>query len=116
MVELAHGLIDEFAEEPTADLMEAFARRFPLAIICNMLGIPREAEKDFQRWALGLLSFPFDPNGARRAGQEFTTCLEPLVRQRRRAPEDDVISQLLVAEVEGRRLTDEEVFSHIRLL
>ena len=116
MVELAHELIDAFAGEPAADLMECFARRFPLAIICNMLGIPREAEKDFQRWAFGLLSFPFDPDGARRARQEFTRYLEPLVQERRRAPKSDVISQLLVAEVEGRRLTDEEILSHIRLL
>ncbi|MBY0400939.1 cytochrome P450 [Myxococcota bacterium] len=116
MVELAHELIDAFEGESSVDLMEGFARRFPLAIICNMLGIPREAEGDFQRWSNGLLSFPFDPEGARRAGQEFTAYLEPLVRERRRAPRGDVLSQLLVAEVEGRRLTDEEVLSHIRLL
>jgi cytochrome P450 len=116
MVELAHELIDSFEGEPAADLMEGFARRFPLAIICRMLGIPREAENDFQRWANGLLSFPFDPEGARRAGREFTVYLEPLVRERRRAPQGDVISQLLLAEVDGRRLTDEEVLSHIRLL
>lgn len=116
MIELAHELIDAFEDEPVVDLMEVFARRFPLAIICSMLGIPREAERDFQRWANALLSFPFDPEGARRAGQEFTTYLEPLVRERRRAPRGDVLSQLLLAEVEGRRLTDEEVLSHIRLL
>ncbi|MBK7951695.1 MAG: cytochrome P450 [Deltaproteobacteria bacterium] len=116
MIELAHELIDVFESRPVVDLMEGFARRFPLAIICSMLGIPREAERDFQRWANGLLSFPFDPEGARRAGQEFTTYLEPLVRERRRAPRGDVLSQLLLAEVEGRRLTDDEVLSHIRLL
>lgn len=116
MIELAHALIDAFEDEPVADLMAAFARRFPLAIICSMLGLPREIEADFQRWSNALLSFPFDPDGARRAGKEFTTYLEPLVRERRRAPRGDVLSQLLLAEVEGRRLTDEEVLSHIRLL
>lgn len=116
MIELAHQLIDELEHESVADLMEGFARRFPLAIICSMLGLPREVEVDFQRWANALLSFPFDPEGARRAGKEFTAYLEPLVRERRRAPRGDVLSQLLLAEVEGRRLTDEEVLSHIRLL
>ncbi|MFO0688620.1 MAG: cytochrome P450 [Myxococcota bacterium] len=116
MIDLAHELIDAFEGRSVVDLMEGFARRFPLAIICSMLGIPREAEADFQRWANGLLSFPFDPEGARRAGKEFTAYLEPIVRECRRAPRGDVLSQLLLAEVEGRRLTDEEVLSHIRLL
>jgi cytochrome P450 len=116
MALLAHELIDAFEGEPAVDLMEGFARRFPLAIICRMLGIPREAEPDFQRWANGLLSFPFDPEGARQAGREFTAHLEPLVHERRRAPREDVVSQLLLAEVDGRRLTDEEILSHIRLL
>jgi len=116
LVELAHELIDEFVGESVSDLVQQFASRFPLAVICRALGIPREAEQDFQRWALGLLSFPFDPEGARRSGEEFTAYLEPLVRERRRVPKDDVISQLIAAEVEGRRLDDEEVLSHIRLL
>lgn len=116
MIELAHALIDELCDSREVDLMDRFAKRFPLAIICNMLGIPREAEQDFQRWALGLLSFPFDPEGALRAGREFTDYVEPLVRARRRSPKTDVISELLVAEAEGRRLSDEEVISHIRLL
>lgn len=116
MVELAHALIDELEPMGEADLMTGFAHRFPLAIICNMLGIPREAEKDFQRWASALLSFPFDPEGAHRASGEFTAYLEPLLRERRRRPTDDVLSQLIAAEVEGRRLDDEEVLSHVRLL
>ena len=116
LVRLAHELIDEFGDADEVDLVPQFAQRFPLAVICQTLGIPRDAEQDFQRWALALLSFPFDPEGAERGSKEFTAYLEPLVRERRRAPQDDVISRLVEAEVEGRRLDDEEVLSHIRLL
>lgn len=116
MVRLAHELVDEIGDTDEIDLVAQFAQRFPLAAICQALGIPRDAESDFQRWALALLSFPFDPEGAKRGAEEFTAYLEPLVRDRRRAPRDDVISQLVEAEVEGRKLDDEDVLSHIRLL
>jgi cytochrome P450 len=116
LVQLAHELIDEFVEESEVDLVARFSKRFPMAVICRMLGIPRDAEADFLRWALGLLSFPFDPEGAARCAEEFTEYLVPLVQARRRAPKDDVISQLVAAEVEGRRLDDEAVLSHVRLL
>ena len=116
LVRLANELVDEIDDGDEFDLVARFAQRFPLAAICQALGIPRDAESDFQRWALALLSFPFDPEGAKRGAEEFTAYLEPLVRDRRRAPRDDVISQLVTAEVEGRRLDDEDVLSHIRLL
>ncbi len=116
LMRLAHEIVDEIGAADEIDLVAQFAQRFPLAAICQALGIPRDAESDFQRWALALLSFPFDPEGAKRGAEEFTAYLEPIVRDRRRAPRDDVISQLVEAEVEGRRLDDEDVLSHIRLL
>jgi cytochrome P450 len=116
MAALAHELVDGFANETEVDLVPRFAQRFPLLLICRLLGIPRDAEQRFQDWALGLLSFPYDPERARRASVEFTAYLRPILSERRRAPQADVISELLAAEVEGRRLDDEEVLSHVRLL
>ncbi len=121
---LAHALVDELesgfetrtATGGSVDLVARFAKRFPMAVICEMLGLPRDSEADFLRWAEGLLAFPFDPEGAARAAREFTAYLEPLVRERRRSPRDDVISQLVMAEVDGCRLDDEAVLSHVRLL
>jgi len=116
MAALAHELVDGFEHEAEVDLVPRFAQRFPLLLICRLLGIPRDAEERFQDWALGLLSFPYDPERARRAALEFTAYLQPILAERRRAPRSDVISELLAAEVEGRRLADEEVLSHVRLL
>ena len=113
---LAHELADAFAHDDEVDLMPRFAQRFPLLLICRLLGIPRGDEERFQEWAIGLLSFPFDPDRARRASAEFTDYLLPVIEDHRRRPRADVISELLAAEVEGRRLSDEEVLSHVRLL
>jgi cytochrome P450 len=114
--ELAHELLDELAGHAEADLVAGFTRRFPIRMISRLLGLPRGDEERFAAWAIGLLSFPFDPELAQASSREFTEYLLPIVAERRRRPQGDVISELTAAEVEGRRLRDEDVLSHVRLL
>ncbi len=113
---LAHELVDRFAAHREVDLVEAFAARFPYLVITRLLGLPREREDAFHDWALALLRNRSDPSRARRAGEELTRFLAPVVEERRRAPCDDVISELVHATVEGRSLRDEEIYAHVRLL
>jgi len=116
LAELARELADELAGRAEADLVASFTHRFPIRMISRLLGLPRGDEERFSAWAVGLLAFPFDPELARRASAEFTDYLLPIVAERRRRPQGDVISELVRAEVEGRRLSDEDVLSHVRLL
>ena len=116
MVELAHELIDGIAGAGQTDLAAEFTHRFPFIVICRLLGVPRDAEADFHRWAIEILGFPRDPDRAQAAAAEFTRYLAPVVEQRRREPGNDIISDLVRAEVEGQRMSDEDIFSHIRLL
>jgi cytochrome P450 len=113
---LAHELIDAFADRDEVDLVSEYAARFPYLVITRLLGLPREREEAFHEWALALLRFRDDPAQAMRAAQELTSFLAPVVAARRKQPRDDVISELVQARVEGRTLSDEEVFSHVRLL
>ncbi|MDJ0849993.1 MAG: cytochrome P450 [Myxococcota bacterium] len=113
---LAHELVDDFAGRGEVDLVADFTARFPYLVITRLLGLPRDREEDFHRWALGLLRFRDDPAEAKRASEELTAFLAPVVADRRREPRNDVISELVQARVEGRSLSDEEVFSHVRLL
>ncbi len=64
LVNLANTLIDEFIDAGESDLVESFTRRFPLLIICRMLGLPTDIEETFGHWALDLLSFPSRPEAA----------------------------------------------------
>lgn len=118
MEALAHELIDRLAAAPAreVDLAEAFTHRFPFLVITRMLGIPREAEARFHGWAVEMLAYRHDPARAIRARDEFTRYLAPVLAERRREPQDDVLSELAAAEVEGRRLDDEQIFAHARLL
>jgi len=110
MAEIAHELIDEIAAAGRGDLVPLFTARFPFLVISRTLGVPRERERDFVGWALGILRFD------RRAAQAFTEYLLPVLAERRREPQDDVISGLLHSAAEGHRLSDEDVLSHVRLL
>jgi cytochrome P450 len=113
---IAHALIDDLEGRSRVDLMADFAARFPYLVITRMLGLPRDREADFHRWALALLRFREEPEPAQAAAEEFTRHLAPIVAARRAEPRDDVISELVAARVDGRGLTDEEVFAHVRLL
>ena len=113
---LAHELVDGLAGRESFDLVADFSARFPYLVISRLLGLPREREEAFHRWALSLLRFRDDPIAAAAAREELTALLAPVVTARRREPRNDVISELVHATVEGRCLSDEEVYSHIRLL
>jgi cytochrome P450 len=112
----AHRLVDALADRREADLVAEVTKRYPFTVITRLLGIPERGEGDIQRWALALLSFPWDPDGALAASQEFTDYLTPIAARRRQDPGDDLISTLATTEVDGERLTDDEIFSFIRVL
>ncbi len=113
---LAHELVDRLKGQRTFDLVESFTARFPYLVISRLLGLPRDREQEFQGWAEALLTFRDDPARAANARKKLTDFLKPAVEERRENPRDDVISELLQARVDGRKLSDEEIFSHIRLL
>jgi cytochrome P450 len=113
---VAHRLVDELAHGGTADLVADFTKRFPFAVITRLLGLPPTDDAHLHRWALGLVNFPWDPQGALAASGEFTRYLAPLVAKRRHTPGDDLLSRLATTEVEGQRLSNEEIFSFVRLL
>ncbi|MFK7895351.1 MAG: cytochrome P450 [Myxococcota bacterium] len=113
---LANELIDELGDREEFDLVEDFTSRFPYLVISRMLGLPREREAEFHGWALALLSFRDDAARAMEARETFSAFLAPIVESRRRDPKNDVISELVQAEVGGKGLTDEEILSHIRML
>jgi cytochrome P450 len=67
-------------------------------------------------WGDGLIDFPWDPDGAIKAREEFTAYMKPIIDERRSKPGEDLISSLATVEVDGERLSDEEIYSFLRLL
>ncbi len=112
----AEELVDELAPLGLIDLMASFAKRYPLRVITQMLGIPRDDEEQMANWAYAMLRMTSDPEGAKRANQEFTEYVRPIVERRRHSPGNDLLSTIVTEEVEGQCLNDEEVYGFLRLL
>jgi cytochrome P450 len=113
---LAEELVDEIAPLGETDLMVTFAKRYPMRVITELLGIPRHDEDRMAAWAKAMLNMVSNPDGTDRANAEFTHYVTPLVEQRRRRPGDDLLSAIVNQEVEGQRLDDDHVFGFLRLL
>jgi len=115
LVDLVHELLDGFAARGSGDLVAELTGVLPYYAITRKLGIPRARDADMRRWADQLLN-PRDPAGAAAASAEFTRLLAPILAERRVEPRDDLVSALAHAEIEGERLRDDDVLSHVRLL
>jgi cytochrome P450 len=113
---VAHKLVDAFADRGEADLVAEYTTRYAFTVIARLLDLPPTDERDLKRWGDGLIDFPWNPDAAQAASREFTAYLKPIIDARRVSPGEDLLSQLATAEVEGERLSDEEIFSFARLL
>jgi hypothetical protein len=110
----AHELIDAFASRGECDFMEAFADGYPVRIICELLGVPKEERDDFQGWAddIGLafsFSVPQYLDRIEAALQGLDARTDVLLAERRREPKDDLVTALIATEEAGDRLSDEEL-------
>lgn len=113
---VAHELLDRFERDGEADLVSAFTSRYPFIIITRLLGLPRHSEEEIRQWALTMLDIQQSGDDALEASRDFMAFVEPILQQRRVDPRDDLLSTLATTEVEGERLTDEEIFNFLRLL
>jgi cytochrome P450 len=109
-------LIDTFADRGRADLVKEFTFPYPTQIIAGLLGLPRQDYPQFQRWSISLLSFTINPERGKAASQALEEYFTPILAARREEPRDDLISGLAHAQIDGEKLSDEEIFSFLRLL
>ncbi len=108
--------LDALAGQEAVDLVQAFARPYPFKVITRLLGIPVHDDAKFLTWALKIIDFPWDPEGAMQAKAEFDAYMLPLIAARRAQPEQDLVSVLATAELENQQLSDEEILSFCRLI
>jgi cytochrome P450 len=113
---IAHELLDGIDGATEVDLLQAFTQPYPFRVITRVLALPVDDEPKFLHWAGKLIDYPWDPEGALKARQDFTDYLAGVLGARRKTPGSDLISQLAHTEIEREVLTDEEIFSFCRML
>ncbi|HET6284140.1 MAG TPA: cytochrome P450 [Polyangia bacterium] len=124
ITEITAELLDAGIARGRFDAMQDFAYPLPIRIIADMLGIPVEDQSTFRRWSETLIAGPRTDvlRGKSFAEERAATLLEMndyMARQieaRRRSPQEDLITRLLAAEVDGERLTENELQEFCRLL
>jgi cytochrome P450 len=116
VAKVANQLVDRFVARGSAELVREFTFPYPTQVIAGLLGLPREDYKQFQRWSISILSFLSKPEVAIKASGEVKDYIAGILAERRRAPAEDLISDLAQAQLEGEHLSDEEIFSFVRLL
>jgi cytochrome P450 len=113
---VVNELIDTFIDEGRTDLVRSVTFNFPAQVIARILGLPREDYPAFQRWAIELTSVAANWERGVAASAALRDYFAGVMDERRVTPGDDLISDLVRAEVDGARLNDEEIFSFLRLL
>lgn len=116
--QLAQDLVGHL-EGGSADFVVDFAGVLPTMVIADLLGVPREDRDQFRRWSASLVQA--DPTHGQTADAlsamaSMYNYFTDFLTDRRRSPRQDLMSALVSAEIDGVRLTDEELLGFCALL
>ncbi|GGL00176.1 cytochrome P450 family protein [Mangrovihabitans endophyticus] len=109
----AHDLLEPIAAAGGGDLVRGFAAPLPVAVICDVLGIPADRRADLRGWAGTMLAPPADdPAAPARAVASLIELLTTVIAGKRAEPGPDILSALVAArDDDGDRLTEDELTS-----
>jgi cytochrome P450 len=109
-------LLDAFAGDGQADLVRQLTFPFPVRVIARVLGLPEADWPRFLRLSTELIAVMRNYDRAVAASRELRGYFADIIADRRHNPREDLVSQLTEAEVDGRRLSDEEIYPFLLLL
>lgn len=110
------ALIDEFVEAGNADLVRDFTLEFPTRVISRLLGLPEDDLPWFRKRAVELISYHVKYKRAFEASAALKDYFLAQIEQRRAQPTEDIVGDLVTAEIDGDKLSDEAIYSFLRLL
>ncbi|WP_328860203.1 cytochrome P450 family protein [Streptomyces sp. NBC_00306] len=110
---IADELLDAVAPHGRADLVAAYAAPLPIAVICELLGVPPHSRRDFRDWTDALVApDPAQPGRAKQAIGSMLGFFHELLAHKRAEPADDLLSALIAVREEGEdRLSEDELTS-----
>lgn len=114
MRDVVNELLDPLTPLGKAEIVTDLCEPYPIPIICELLGAPKEDWQLFSKWATDVLRI-FSDNLAEvlhlimNAQDELNAYTRGLIEQRRNVPKDDLLTDLIAAEESGDKLTTEEL-------
>jgi cytochrome P450 len=113
---ICDALIDEFIDAGHADLVRDFTFEFPTRVIAKLLGLPADDLPTFRRRAVQLINYTIKYERAFEASAALKDYFLEQIERRRAKPTEDIIGDLVTAEIDGEKLSDEAIYSFLRLL
>lgn len=111
VVEWTDQLLGDIADAGECEFVSSIASRLPVAVFMELFGFPMEKFDEFRHLVVGFFNARATPDERNALAQTILGHLAELIQQRMAEPRDDMISKIIVSEVEGRRLTFEELMS-----
>jgi len=109
-------LIGAFAADGQADLIRQLTFPFPVQVIARILGLPEADWPRFVRLSTELIAVMRNWDRPVAASRELRGYFADIIADRRRNTRDDLVSQLVRAEVDGHRLSDDGIYPFLLLL
>jgi cytochrome P450 len=124
--ELSRELLDPVMDRREFDLATEYAVPLPMKVIAGLIGIPLSDWEVYKRWSDAILKLTYTRSGGpeaeagmrdfRTATAEMSAHVAEMIAARRAAPRDDLLTRLVEAEVEGERLSHDEILGFFQLL
>jgi cytochrome P450 len=115
-------MMDKATSDPggTVDYVNEFAGKLPMDVISELMGVPQPDRDQVRAWADGVMhrdeGVTDVPAAAVEASINLIVYYQGMVAERRTTPTDDLTTALLEAEIDGDRLTDDEVLGFMFLM
>lgn len=113
---LVERTVDRIRDQQGADLVEEVFMPIPVRVIAALIGLPDADIPEFHRLAIDLLGFHSDMDGALKASAQLKEYFIGILADRRRAPKDDMVTVLAGADIDGVRMSDEQIYGFMRNL
>ncbi len=111
MTEILGGLLDGLAAKGSGDLVADLVVPFSTGTLGEFMALPEGDQDKWAAWGHRLFSSVIDPEDAKQATREIEAYLDELIVERETEPRGDFLSTLLESEVDGHRLTREQIRS-----
>ena len=113
IAELVHEILDPLVAQGKMDIINDLAYPLPVMVIAEMLGVPTTDRARFKHWSDIIVG---SEEGGADSQQEIADYFTDMFEQRKREPQDDLLTALLAAQVDGQHLTSEELLGFCILL
>jgi cytochrome P450 len=111
---IVHSLLDQVSGAGAMDIVDDLAFPLPITIAAELLGVPSEDRDQFRQWSADYVGADFALRLA--TAQKIAGYFQALIAERRQQPREDLITHLVMAELDGERLPEQDILGTCLLL